>query len=185
MFTSRFTLRLASALMILILCGVTVGCTQTQVISDIDMALNAAELILPLLLPLVGPAVTPAIAQVEAWVPIAVQALAAVDADLQKGGEAAIIAAAITRDLAGIVASVPSLAGLPAAIATDVQALVSAIQNILQKYGSVALATSLKGGAYHGLKGNLHYTGHNLERVQGQRARAVELQSRFIGLRRR
>jgi hypothetical protein len=164
--------RAAISVVAILLCLAMVACTQTQIISDIDVALTAASIALPIVASAVGlpPAVT---TQIIGWIQLSLKGLTAVTGTLEKGGPAPQVAAEITAELSGIVASVPDLQGLPASIASVVQALATDVQGILTQYGTNAL-TSASAGRSDALGGNnIHFGTHDRQRLVALRAKAM------------
>ncbi len=119
---------------VIAVCLCMIGCTQSQIINDIDIALSAAQMAIPIV---AGAAGVPAarVAEILTWIQSAVKALGSVSNRLSVGGPAGQVATGITADLAGVVASVPDMQGLPASIATAVQTLATDVQNVLATYG--------------------------------------------------
>ena len=149
------------------LCLALVACTQNQVINSVDVALTAASIALPVVAGAAGlpPAV---VADLLMWVQMATKGLQAVTVDLQAGGPASVVAANITRDLSGVVASVPNLQGLPVAIASVVQALAGDVSDILSKYG-----TKVGGVLPTGPNANVHFGAHDQQRLVALQAKAA------------
>ena len=143
-----WTRRLA-VVIVMAVCLCMIGCTQSQIISDIDMALSAAQVAIPIVAEAAGlPAAQ--VAEILTWIQAAVKALGSVSNRLSAGGSTGVVAAGITADLAGVVASVPDLQGVPASIAAVVQALAGDVQKVLATYGtksSLALSHSTRGAS--------------------------------------
>jgi hypothetical protein len=154
-----------------LLCLVLVACTQSQIINSIDVALTAASIALPIVASAVGlPPAT--VAEIVSWIQTALKGLSAVSDDLLTGGPAATVAAKITADLSGVVASEPDLTGMPVAIASVVQALASDVRDILGTYGSTAKV----GGSLHSGPGNdVRFGAHDRQRIIALRAKALGL----------
>jgi hypothetical protein len=149
---------------VIAVCLCMIGCTQSQVINDIDIALSAAEAAIPIV---AGAAGLPAaqVTEILTWIQAALKALGSVSDRLSAGGTTAEISAGITADLAGVVASVPNLQGLPATIAGVVQALATDVQNVLTQYGAKpALALNAPGSRYH-------FGRSGLEKIAGLKAK--------------
>ena len=130
MWTRRLALVVAIAV-----CVCMIGCTQSQIINDIDIALSAAQVAIPIV---AGAAGLPAaqMAEILTWIQAAVKALGSVSNRLSVGGSTGVVSAGITADLAGVVASVPDMQGVPSSIATAVQALATDVQKVLATYGT-------------------------------------------------
>ncbi len=128
-----WTRRLAVVIAIAV-CLCTIGCTQSQIINDIDIALSAAQVAIPIV---AGAAGLPAaqMAEILSWIRAAVNALGSVSNRLSIGGSTGAVSAGITADLAGVVASVPDMQGVPSSIATVVEALATDVQKVLATYG--------------------------------------------------
>ena len=155
----------------ILLCLVMVACTQTQIITDIDVALTAASIALPIVASAVGlaPATVTAIIN---WIQAALKGLSATSDALVTGGPKAVVAAKITAALAGVVSSMPDLQGLPASIASVAQALANDVQGILAQYGTNAL--TLSAGKSDALGGsNIHFGTHDRQRLIALRAKAM------------
>jgi len=155
----------------ILLCLVMVACTQTQIITDIDVALTAASIALPIVASAVGlpPATVTAIIN---WIQVALKGLSATSDALVTGGPKAVVAAKITAALAGVVSSMPDLQGLPASIASVVQALANDVQGILAQYGTNAL--TLSAGKSDALGGNnTHFRTRDRQRLVALRAKAM------------
>ena len=154
-----------------LVCLSLVGCTQNQIINSIDVALTAASIALPIVASAVGlPPAT--VAEIVTWIRTALKGLSAVSDDLLTGGPAATVAAKITADLSGVVASEPDLTGMPVAIASVVQALANDVRDILGTYGSTAKV----GGSLHSGPGNgVHFGTHDRQRIIALRAKALGL----------
>lgn len=153
----------------ILLCLVLVACTQSQIINSVDVALTAASIALPIVASAVGlpPAV---VTEIVTWIQTALKGLQAVTADLLTGGPASVVAAKITGDLSGVVASVPNLQGLPVAIASVVQTLAGDVTDILTTYG----ANAKVGGALHSGPGSeVHFGTHDRERLIALKAKAA------------
>ena len=163
--------RAAISVVAVLLCLALVACTQSQIINDIDVALTAASIALPIVASAVGlpPAVT---TQIIGWVQLALKGLAATSDALLTGGPKAVVAAKITASLAGVVSSMPDLQGLPASIASVVQALANDVQGILAQYGTNAL--TLSAGKSDALSGNnIHFGTRDRQRLIALRAKAM------------
>jgi len=162
MWTRRLT-----ALVAIAVCLSMVGCTQSQIINDIDIALNAAQVAIPIV---AGAAGLPAaqVAAILTWIEAAVKALGSVSNRLSAGGSTAEVAAGITADLAGVVASVPDLQGVPASIASVVQTLATDVQKVLATYGAkpqVALSARSTRAA------GIHFGRSDRKKIEGLKAK--------------
>jgi hypothetical protein len=74
------------------------------------------------------------------------------------------------------VASIPSLAGLPADVATEVKQIATDLQQILAKYGAPKTSLTLAGAKSPGLgRGQIHFKQHDRERLIALRAQALGL----------
>ena len=156
------------------LCLILVACTQTQVINDINIALDAASVALPIIATAAGvPA--PMIAELTSWVQLALKGLAAVSDDLVAGGNAQVVASKITADLAGVVASVPQLQGLPASVAGVVQTLANEVKSLMTTYGSPVPVTAVGGALHKGIGYSVNFSEKDKARLLAAKARAVEL----------
>ena len=138
MFTSRSGI---SKFLVVAVCLCLVACTATQILTDINLALNAAEAILPIVLPLLNQGPNPVVStarvtQILNWVRAGLTGVGEVSACQAQGGTSAVLAACVTSNLAGVVASVPDLAGLPANIANVVQSFASDLEKLLKQYGT-------------------------------------------------
>jgi hypothetical protein len=144
-----------------------IGCTQSQIINDIDIALSAAQVAIPIV---AGAAGLPAArtAEILTWIQAAVKALGSVSNRLSAGGSAGEVAAGITADLAGVVASVPDLQGLPASVASTVEALATDVQNVLATYGT---KSALRSSSHSALGARVHFGRSGQERIAGLKAR--------------
>jgi len=144
-----------------------IGCTQSQVINDIDIALNAAQVAIPIV---AGAAGLPAAqaAEILTWIQAALKALGSVSNRLSAGGTTAEVSVGITADLAGVVASVPDLQGLPSSIASVVQTLATDIQNVLATYGT---KSSLAASSHRALGARVHFGRSGQERIAGLKAK--------------
>ena len=129
-------------ILICALCLCLIGCTSTQIITDITTAVNAAEAIIPIILALLGNGPNAPTQAVKDWTQAALTGLAAVSDCLAAGGTQAEQAACVTSNLAKVAATVPELAGLPANVASVVQVLATDVENLLKTYGTTALKTA-------------------------------------------
>jgi hypothetical protein len=152
---------------VIAVCLCMIGCTQSQIINDIDIALSAAQVAIPIV---AGAAGLPAaqMAQILTWIQAAVKALGSVSNRLSVGGSTAEVAAGITADLAGVVASVPDLQGVPSSIAATVQALATDVQNVLATYGA---KSSLALRSHCALGTRVHFGRSGQERIAGLKAK--------------
>ena len=131
------TFRKSAPFLVAILCLALVGCTAAQIIADLNIAVQAAEIVVPLILPLItGNSANPSAVKVVAWLDDALKGLAAVSACQAAGETQAQLALCVTQNLAGVVSSVPDLAGLPATIAGLVRNLAADVAKILSTYGT-------------------------------------------------
>jgi hypothetical protein len=148
-------------------CLCMIGCTQSQVINDIDIALSAAQVAIPIV---AGAAGLPAArsAEILTWIQAAVKALGSVSNRLSVGGTTAEVSAGITADLAGVVASVPDMQGLPSSIATVVQALATDVQNVLASYG---MRSALAVSSHSALGPGVHFGRSDQKRIAGLKAK--------------
>ncbi len=162
MWTRRLT-----AIVVIAVCLSMIGCTQSQVISDIDIALSAAQVAIPIV---AGAAGLPAarVAEILTWIEAAVKALGSVSNRLSVGGPAGEVAAGITADLAGVVASVPDLQGVPASIATVVQTLATDVQKVLATYGA---KSSLTLKSHSALGAKVHFRSSDQKKIAGLKAK--------------
>ena len=144
-----------------------IGCTQSQVINDIDIALSAAQVAIPIV---AGAAGLPAArsAEILTWIQAAVKALGSVSNRLSVGGTTAEVSAGITADLAGVVASVPDMQGLPSSIATVVQALATDVRNVLASYG---MRSALAASSHSALGPGVHFGPSDQKRIAGLKAK--------------
>src|ERR1017187_2522214 len=153
--------RKLAVVIVIAVCLSMIGCTQSQIINDIDIALSAAQVAIPIV---AGAAGLPAaqMAEILTWIQAAVKALGSVSNRLSVGGSTAEVAAGITADLAGVVASVPDLPGLPSSIATTVQTLATDVQNVLATYGA---KSSLALSSRSALGARVHFGRSGQERI--------------------
>jgi hypothetical protein len=161
-----WTRRLAVVIVIAV-CLCMIGCTQSQVINDIDIALSAAQVAIPIVAGAAGLTAAQA-AEILTWIQAAVKALGSVSDRLSAGGTTAEVSAGITADLAGVVASVPDLQGLPSSIASVVQALATDVQNVLATYGT---KSSLAAASRSALGARVHFGRTDQERIAGLKAK--------------
>ena len=131
-------------LLALMLCLCLVGCTSADILNDINLALNAAEALLPILLPLINGAAggspvisTARAAEIASWVNAGAASLSAYSKCKSAGGTNADLGLCATKNFASIVANVPDMAGLPENIANNVEAMATNIQAILDQYSNV------------------------------------------------
>jgi hypothetical protein len=122
----------------LLACFCMVGCSEAQIITDLNLALQAAEVLIPLITPFLGSGASPTMLKVAAWTKDGLAAVSAASACESQDSTAAEKAACVTAALAGVVASEPDLAGLPANIAAAVQNFANYLGTILNTYGSKA-----------------------------------------------
>jgi len=155
------------AVVIAIVCLCMIGCTQSQIINDIDIALSAAQVAIPIV---AGAAGLPAaqMAEILTWIQAAVKALGSVSNRLSVGGSTAEVAAGITADLAGVVASVPDLQGVPSSIATAVQTLAGDLQKVLATYGA---KSSLALRSHSALGTRVHFGRSGQAKIAGLKAK--------------
>jgi hypothetical protein len=153
-------------LIVTAVCLCLIGCTQSQILNDIDIALNAAEVAIPIVAGAAGLTSVQA-TQILTWIQAAVKALGSVSDRLSAGGTSAEIAAGITADLSGVVASVPDLQGQPAAIASVVEALANDLENVLVTYGT---KSSLAAASH---KAKVHFGRMNRNRIAGLKAKEL------------
>ena len=158
--------RLAVVLVIGV-CLAMVGCTQSQVISDMDIALSAAQVAIPIVAGAAGLSAAQT-AQILTWIQAAVKALGSVSNRLSVGGTTAEISAGITADLASVVAAAPYLQGLPASIATVVGALAGDLQNVLTTYG---MKSSLMAASRPAAGASIHFGRSDQKRIAGLKAK--------------
>ncbi len=164
MWTQKAAVR---SVIVIAVCLCLIGCTQSQIINDINIALNAAQVAIPIVS---GAAGLPAaqIAEILTWIQVALKALGSVSNRLSAGGTTAEVSAGITADLAGVVASVPNLQGLPTSIATVVEALATDVQNVLATYG---MKSSLAASSHSALGARVHFGRSGLERIAALKAK--------------
>lgn len=148
------------------LCLCTIGCSESQVITDIDIALSAAQVAIPI----VGAAGLPVgqTTEILTWIQAALNALGSVSNRLSAGGTAAEISAGITADLAGVAASVPNLEGVPSTIATAVEALANDVRNLLLEYGTTS---SLAASSHEKFGARVHFGRSGQERIEALKAK--------------
>ena len=159
--------RKLAVVIVIAVCLCMIGCTQSQVINDIDIALSAAQVAIPIV---AGAAGLPAaqVAEILTWIQAAVKALGSVSNRLSVGGSKGEVAAGITADLAGVVASEPDLQGVPASIASVVQTLATDVQKVLATYGakpSVALSS------HSALGSEVHFGSSDQKKIAGLKAK--------------
>jgi hypothetical protein len=161
-----WTRRLAVVIVIAV-CLCMAGCTQSQIINDIDIALSAAQVAIPLV---AGAAGLPAaqIGEILSWIRAAVNALGSVSNRLSIGGSTGAVSAGITADLANVAASVPDLQGVPASIASAVQALATDVQKVLATYGQ---KSSLALTPHSALATGVHFGRSDQKRIAGLKAK--------------
>ena len=159
--------RKLAVVIVIAVCLCMIGCTQSQIINDIDIALSAAQVAIPIV---AGAAGLPAaqMAEILTWVQAAVKALGSVSNRLAVGGSTGVVAAGITADLAGVVASVPDLQGVPASIASVVQALATDVQNVLATYGA---KSSLALSSHSALGVRVQFGRSDQQRIAGLKAK--------------
>lgn len=163
--------RIVVSVVAVLLCLILVACTQSQIINSIDVALTAASIALPIVASAVGlPPATAA--EIVVWIQTALKGLSAVSDDLLTGGPTATVAAKITADLSGVVASEPDLTGMPVAIASVVQAFAGDVRDILDTYGSGA---NVGGSLHSGLGNYIRFGTHDRQRIIALRAEALGL----------
>ncbi|HXN49862.1 MAG TPA: hypothetical protein VN893_24635 [Bryobacteraceae bacterium] len=161
--------RKLAVVVVIAVCLCMIGCTQSQVINDIDIALSAAQVAIPIV---AGAAGLPAaqVAAILTWIQAAVKALGSVSNRLSVGGSTGEVAAGITADLAGVAASVPDLQGVPASIAGVVQTLATDIQKVLATYGA---KPSLALSSHSALGARVHFGRSSQERIAGLKAKGL------------
>lgn len=131
-----------------VLCLLLIACSQSQVISALDTAVAAATTAFPIIAAATG--LPPAqVTTIMAYLHDANTALGKVAATLAAGGTPAEIAGGIAADLAGVAASEPSLAGLPAAVASVIQAVATDIATLLTQYGAKPATAMLSLKQWH------------------------------------
>jgi hypothetical protein len=162
MWTRRLT-----AIVVMGACLCVIGCTQSQIINDIDIALSAAQVAIPIV---AGAAGLPAaqVAEILTWIQSAVKALGSVSDRLSVGGSRGEVAAGITADLAGVVASMPDLQGVPASIATVVQTLATDVQKVLATYGA---KPSLALSSHPTREASIHFGSSDRKKIAGLKAK--------------
>ena len=155
--------RKLAVVIVIAVCLCMIGCTQSQIINDIDIALSAAQVAIPIV---AGAAGLPAarVAELLTWIQAAVKALGSVSNRLSVGGSTGVVSAGITADLAGVVASVPDLQGVPASIATVVQALATDVQKVLATYGA---KSSLALSSHSTRAASIHFGGSDQKKIAG------------------
>ena len=132
-----------------------VACTSAQVVSAIETSIQLISSILPLISSSTG-MTSAQTTTVLSYLQESNTALDQVNTILQQGGTQAVVAAKITAALSGVVASTPSLAGLPASIASTVQQLATDLASLLQTYGTKSqLAVSGNSAAFILASGDL------------------------------
>jgi hypothetical protein len=166
----------ATVALVLVLCLLMVGCTQTQIITAVEGAVSAASIAFPVVAGAanLAPAVVSLIME---GLQAANQALAAISTALAAGGSTASIAATITNDLAGVVAQLKGLPPLVGEVATDVQTVVTDLEGILTQYGSPtptsSMARSTPVGGMPGWKGTtVQWEAKDVMRLVAVRAKA-------------
>jgi len=166
----------SSALILSVALLLVVGCTASAVLNYVNLALNAAEAILPIIVPIINgssqtPVITPAKAQeIADFVGAAMSGLAAYSDCVAGGGTDAQMGLCATKDLAGILAKMPELQGLPASIATLVQNLATDVQQIISEYPQTASAPG-------GSKETVHsWSSGQKAKLASYKARAIAVQ---------
>ena len=153
------------------------ACSETQIISAVEVAIDAAEVALPLVAGLAG--VPPAlVAQLLDYLQAASQALSQVSAVLAKGGSQASIAVQITQILSTVVSQdaviQQEIGPLGGAVAAAISAVMKDIQNILNTYGAPSTTAKATFGS-----GTYHFTGKNLARLDAAQAKAIALAAKI------
>lgn len=160
-------IRRLAVVIVIAVCLCMIGCTQSQIVNDIDIALSAAQVAIPIVAGAAGFSADRT-AEILTWIQAAVKALGSVSNRLSIGGTTAEVSAGITADLAGVVASVPDLEGLPSSIAIVVQALATDVQKVLATYG---MKSSLTASARATLGVRVHFGPSGQKRIAGLKAK--------------
>jgi hypothetical protein len=163
---------------VLAFCLAFLACSSNQIINSVEVAITAAEVALPIV---AGASIPPAtMTALLDYLQLASTALGKVSAIIEMGGSAASVAAQITAALSGIVQQDAQLqqqmAGLPSFIVSAINLVATDLASILDQYGQKYMSTAAPGAkAVASVKGEYHFEGSELERIENAKTRAAGL----------